>query len=235
VKSAEQEYNNVLRCVEVDMLLKSLQRLEAKVRDKYYDYPYGEIEVPKHYRNYPYSYDEVRQLLEIIYTMLKRLQMYLESKGTYDYYYDTYFKPHYDLFNGLCEYFQVDVKEFEEDELSLLTEEEKREYELLRDLGQLTNHPELPVQYLKKVEWARKPFEERLSELINRWWEKRRAEQLSEDEPKYGAYTVKEWLQRLDLNEFQQEYAKRHPWLLASESGRSLLRKLEPHMVSGND
>ena len=232
----EDEQANVEKSVQTHMLLESVKKLESRIKQKYYDYYqyYREIELPECYQSYPYTTHEAKQLLEIIYTLLKRLEGYLQSKGVYEYY-DKYFEEYHSLFNELCEYFQIDIDEFEgyENFKQLLSEQELKEFEKVERVAELVNRPELVEQYLKKVKWNRMSLEQKLSTLIEKWWKKRKAEQLSSTEPKYGAYTLKQWFEKLNLNEFQRAYAKRHPWLLASESGRSLLRKLEAHMVEG--
>ncbi len=222
----EDEQANVERSVLVDMLLASLQRLESRIRKKYYGYPYREIEVPKYYQNHPYSYDEVGKLLKIIYGLLKKLEGYLKSKGTYDYYYP-YFKEYHQLLNELLEYYGIKSEELEEDELTLLTEREKKEYELLKDLGEQTNHPELPEQYLQKVKWSRMSIEEKLERLIDRWWQQKKKREKLSKELTYAGKTVEEWIQELDLRDKGEKLARKKPWLLADPSQRDILKKID--------
>ncbi|MCS7365819.1 MAG: hypothetical protein NDF54_10315 [archaeon GB-1867-035] len=232
----ENEQIQVEKSVLVDMLLASVQKLESRIRKKYYDYYqyYREIELPECYQSYPYVRDEAKQLLQVVYNLLERLEVYLQSKNTYQYY-ERYFEEYHSLFNELCEYFQIDIDEFQgyENFKQLLSKQELKEFEKVERVAELVNRPELVEQYLQKVKWSRLSLEEKLSRLINKWWsEKKKREKLSK-ELTYGGRTVQEWFEVLNLNEFQREYAKRHPWLLVSESGRSLLKKLEPHMVEG--
>jgi len=234
--NVEQEYNEVLKCVEIDMLLKSVEKLEQRIKQKYYDYYYPQVQYPSYYGKYPYTQDEAKKLLEIIYNLLKKLRMYLESKNMYQYY-KRYFEEYQNLLDELCEHYQVDTDEFEghENFKQLLTKGELKEFEKVERVAELLNKPQLIEQWKERWRWGRMSFEEKLAEVVDRWWQKKKKEEQLSKQPKYGAYTVKEWLQRLNLNKFQQEYAKRHPWLLASESGRSLLKILKPFMIEGEN
>ena len=230
----EDEQANVLKCAEIDMLLKSVERLEQRIKRKYYDYDYPKVQYPSYYGNYPYQLDEIKELLKIIHTLLKKLEGYLQSKGVYEYY-DKYFEEYHSLFDELCRHYGINTDEFEgyQNFKQTLSKGELEEFERVERLAELVQRPELIEQFIRKAKWKRLSLEEKLARVIDRWWKKRKAEQLSSSEPKYGAYTLKQWFEKLNLNEFQQEYAKRHPWLLASESGRSLLQKLERHMTKG--
>ena len=230
----EDEQANVERSIQIDLLLTSIERLERRVRSRYPDYNHPRITLPEYYQIYPYSIHEAKQLLQVVYNLLKRLEMYLQSKNTYQYY-ERYFEEYHSLFNELCSHYGIDTDEFEgyENFKQLLSEQELKEFEKVERVAKLLDRPELIQQWQRKHQWSRMSIEEKLERLIDRWWKKRKAEQLSSSEPKYGAYTLKQWFEKLNLNEFQQEYAKRHPWLLASESGRSLLKSLQRHMIEG--
>ena len=233
----EDEQANVEKSVQTHMLLESVKRLESRIRNKYhYDYPYREIEVPKYCGNYPYNCDEAKQLLEIIYGLLKKLEGYLQSKGVYEYY-DKYFEEYYSLFNELCDYYQIDIDEFEgyKNFKQLLSKEELEEFEKVERVAELVNRPELVEQYLKKVKWSRMTLEEKLGRLIDQWWnEKKKREKLSK-QPTYAGKTVEEWIQELDLKGKGKKLAREKPWMLITPGGRHVLKQIDKRVIIYDD
>jgi len=235
-RNLEQEYNEVLKCVEVDMLLKSVERLEQRIKRKYFDYDYPQVQYPSYYGNYPYQLDEIKGLLELIHGLLRRLENYLKSKGVYSYY-SKYFKPYYDLFSELCQYYQIDIEQFEgyKNFKQLLSKGELEEFEKVERVAELVNRPELIEQWKRKYEWSHMSLEQKLAKLVDKWWKQKQEAKLSKSEPKYGAYTVSEWIEKLNLTGKGKKLAEEKPWMLTTPAGRHVLKQIDKRVIIYDD
>ena len=224
----EDEQANVLKCAEIDMLLKSVERLEQRIKRKYYDYDYPKVQYPSYYGNYPYQLDEIKELLKIIHTLLKKLEGYLQSKGVYEYY-DKYFEEYHSLFDELCRHYGINTDEFEgyQNFKQTLSKGELEEFEKVERLAELVNRPELVEQWKQKHEWSKLSLEQKLNEIVEKWWnEKKKQEKLSR-KLTYAGKTVEEWIRDLNLRDKGKRLAKKKPWLLADPSERQILQSID--------
>lgn len=230
----EEEQKEVSLQLELLALLEGLYKLENEVKSQYwaYDFPY---ERPISY-SLPMVREEINDLLRHMYRLMYYLKDFVKRTQSYDYYrriIDRYFeeiKP-YSKHYG----FSYTYKDFLEDKerLNNLTEEEKYDLERAEMVSQMFNRPEIYEQMKRKIQWNKLSFEERLEKVVDEWYKEfvKRRQELSKEQPRYGCYTLEQWIQKLNLTGRGKKLAQEKPWMLTTPGGRHILKKVDKEEI----